>query len=424
MNRLRTRFGLALVSILVVATTLPVLTLYLLSASGLIEATYVTDSRAASRESTPDGESTQELIPTREAEIPLEIPRSDPETQGRVPYFTFNSDTGRLVTTIPADLQRMVFTSPIFKLRIDLPAWVVLVSLPITSLLIGILMSVLMSRSVTRPILQLAEATRIIGQRDLSFRVETQGSQEIQELADAFNRMADDLERAERARRNLMADMAHELRTPLAVLEGNLRAMLDGVRSPNEEEIGLLFEQTHHLKRLASDLGELSAAESDQLPLNRTEVDLAPLVQETLAHFNLPAQEQGIAFHTDISQPLMHPALDENRIRQVLHNLLSNAFNHTSRGGRITISARQQAAQHAIEIDVTDTGVGISKENLPHIFNRFYRVEASTARDRGGVGLGLAIVKAIVEAHGGSVRAQSDGIGHGSTFIVTFPLTS
>ncbi len=422
MNRLRTRFGLALVSILVVATALPVLTLYLLSASGLIEATYVTDSRAASSESTPDGEATRELIPTQDVENPFEIPRSDPESQDRDSFFTFNSDTGRLEATIPAHLQRMVITSAVFKLRIDLPAWLALGSLPLASLLIGIFMSLLMSRSVTRPIFELVKATRIIGRRDLGFRVATQGSQEIQELADSFNRMAEDLERAERARRNLMADMAHELRTPLTVLEGNLRAMLDGVRAPSEEEIGLLLEQTHHLKRLASDLGELAAAESDQLPLKRTKVDLSHLVQETMAHFNLPAQEQGIALYTEVSQPLMHPALDENRIRQVLHNLLSNAFNHTSKGGQITVSAKLQTEQNAIEIAVADTGTGISKEDLPHIFDRFYRVDMSAVRDRGSAGLGLAIVKAIVEGHGGSVHAQSEGVGHGSAFIIHLPL--
>jgi signal transduction histidine kinase len=421
MNRLRTRFGLALAFILLVATTFPILTLYLLSASGLIEATYVTDSRAEFQETPGDGEGPPDRIPLSEFEDPDAVPRSDPETRQRIPFMAFDSETGRLVAAIPADLQRVVFTSPVFKLRVDLPAWLVLGSLPLTSLLIGILMSVLMSRSVTRPILELAEATRIIGQRDLSFRVAAQGSQEIQELADSFNHMADDLERAERARRNLMSDVAHELRTPLAVLEGNLRAMLDGVHTPSEEEIGLLFQQTHHLKRLVSDLGELSAAESDQLPLKSIEVDLAHLVQETVAHFNLLAQEREITLRTELDQSLTHPSLDENRIRQVLHNLLSNAFNHTPQGGQITISAKQQAANNTLEIAVADTGTGISKENLPRVFNRFYRGEASAARGRSSAGLGLAIVKAIVEAHGGTVHAQSEGSGHGSTFIIRLP---
>jgi signal transduction histidine kinase len=400
-----------LVFILVAATACPILALYLLSASGLIEATYVTESSAG--------------LPriSQETEISLDdITPRDVEPGERIPFLSFSSETGRLITTIPADRQRILFTSPVFKLRVDLPAWLVLGSLPLLGLLFGLILSVSMSRSVTRPIYRLAEAVKAIGHRDLSVRVPSQGSQEIMDLANSFNRMADELEHAEMTRRNLMADVAHELRTPLTVIDGNLRALLDGVHTPSEEEIALLFEQTHHLKRLVADLGELSLAESDQLPLKRRKVDLAYLVNETVAHFDLPAQEAAIALRINLDQPLIHPSLDKDRIRQVLHNLLSNAFKHTPKGGEITVSATHKAADDAIEIAIADTGSGIAKENLPHIFNRFYRDEDSTASGMGGTGLGLAIAKAIVEAHEGTIFAESEGYGRGSAFRISLPL--
>ena len=241
-------------------------------------------------------------------------------------------------------------------------------------------------------------------------------------LAQSFNRMAEELEHAETTRRNLMADVAHELRTPLAVLDGNLRALLDGVHELNEDEIALLYEQTHHLSRLVDDLREISLAEADQLSLNRQEVDLARLVRETVAHFDLLAQEQGIQLAAELDDPLVHPGLDENRIRQVLHNLLSNAFRYTPRGGKVEISAKRLSANNELDITVKDTGAGISPEELPHIFDRFYRAEEATSRDRGGTGLGLAIVKAIVEAHGGRISVNSGGRNQGSAFSIKFPI--
>jgi len=436
MKKLRTRFSLALGLVLLVATVLPILIVYLLGASGLVEATYVTESQDARQEGgflelpLPIPSEVTDLLPPpwiveqlgEDGSLP--VPRIDPVTRERVPALSFDPASGRWLAEIPPDLQRVVFTSPIFKFRVDLPAWFVLGSLPLISLLIGISLSGLMSRSVTKPISQLAEAAQAIGRHDLSYRIETKGSQELQELAQSFNRMAEELEHVELTRRNLMADVAHELRTPLAVLDGNLRAILDGVHELNEEEIALLYEQTHHLNRLVDDLRELSLTEADQLSLNRQEVDLVRLVKETVAHFDLVAQEQGIQLVSELDDPLIHPSLDQSRMRQVLHNLLSNAFRYTPSGGTVTVSARRSADGNAVQISVTDSGAGISPEELPHIFERFYRSEESTGRDRGGTGLGLAIVKAIVDAHRGVVYAQSDGRYKGSTFTLRFPFHS
>jgi signal transduction histidine kinase len=434
MKKLRTRFGLALSIVLLIATLLPILLLYMLGASGLVEATYVTESQdtrlldetflqllATPPPIAPGLPPLPGLDKSQGNDTSRLIPLLAPDIKERFPFLRYNPETGLWSSQIPSNLQRVVLTSPVFKFRVDLPAWFVLGSLPLISLLIGVFLSIVMSRSVTQPVWQLAKAAQAIGQRDLHFRVETKGSQELQDLAQSFNRMAEQLEHAENTRRNLMADVAHELRTPLAVLDGNLRAMLDGVHELNEEEIALLYEQTHHLNRLVDDLRELSLAEADQLSLNFREVDLARLVKETAAHFDLQALEQGIQLVIEIDDPLIHPGLDESRIRQVLHNLLSNAFRFTSRGGKVTLSAKRLLEEGAVEIKVADTGMGISPEELPHIFERFYRTEETTVHDRVGTGLGLAIVKAIVKAHGGDLSAQSDGRGQGSTFTFRFP---
>jgi signal transduction histidine kinase len=433
MRKLRTHFNLVLSTALLVATLLPVLILYLLSVSGLVEATYITDTH----DLRPTGRLLSDLVqdtppvspdlaqpPVRndsqEERRPLQLTLQDPGTgQPRVDLL-LDPVTGLWTRLSTNQIKRIIVTSQVFNFRADLPAWIVIGSLPIFGLLMGFFLSMAMSRGVTQPISQLVEAAKAVGRRDLDYRVETQGSQELQELAHSFNRMAEELEQAEITRRNLMADVAHELRTPLAVLNGNLRAMLDGVHALSEEEIALLYEQTQHLNRLVEDLRELSLAEADQLFLNRQEVDLAQLVKETVAHFEFIAEEQGINISEEIDNPLIQPGLDENRIRQVMHNLLSNAFRHTPREGSIVVFAKKISNENVVEIAVKDTGEGISPEDLPHIFNRFYRMEKSVSRDRGGTGLGLAIVKAIVEALGGTVSVQSAGRDQGSTFTIRF----
>jgi signal transduction histidine kinase len=429
MNRLRTRFALALSLVLIVTTLLPMLTLYLLSTSGLVEATYVTQGDDTRQNLLPpdltaEGYALPRLpliVENLDPDVRSLFPMLDPETGERFSGLVYDPATGLWTVSIPSDQQRILFTSSVFKFRIDLPAWLALGSLPVIGLLLGILLSILLSRGVTRPVTQLAQAAQAIGRRELGYRVAAAGSQELQDLAGSFNRMAEQLEQAEANRRNLMADVAHELRTPLSVLDGNLRAILDGVHELDESEIALLYEQTHHLTRLVDDLRELSLAEANQLSLNRQPVDLALLVGETAAYFDLLAREQEISLSTSLVEPLVHPNLDKHRLRQVLHNLLSNAFRFTPRGGSVQISAKPVEDDRAVEITVSDSGAGISPEELPHIFDRFYRTGESASPDRTGSGLGLAIVKAIVTAHGGSISAHSEGKGQGSTFTIRLP---
>ncbi|MCB8945423.1 MAG: HAMP domain-containing protein [Ardenticatenaceae bacterium] len=283
----------------------------------------------------------------------------------------------------------------------------------------AIVAGVWMSRRLTRPLSGLQTAAHAIGRNDLSYRVDITGTEEMADVARAFNQMAAQLQQAESLRRNLLADVAHELRHPLHVIAGNLRAILDDVYPLSKEEIGRLLEQTHHLTKLVSDLHELAQAEARQLPLHRRVVDVAALVKETAVAFQPTAQAQGIILQVELLGALPQLAVDTDRIRQVVNNLVVNALRHTGANGRITLSIEQK--EKALEVRVHDTGAGIAPENLPYVFERFYRTDGARSRDEQGTGLGLAIVKALVEAHGGGVTAVSPGLGQGSTFTFSLP---
>ncbi len=289
----------------------------------------------------------------------------------------------------------------------------------IISALIGLLLGVLMSRSLTAPLTRLTEAAQAIGAQDLSRRVAVKGSREIKTLANTLNTMASNLEQAEQLRRNMMADVSHELRTPLTVLEGNLRAALDKVYKLDEEDMAQLYTQTHHLTLLVNDLHELTLAEARKLPLKLEEIDVTKLLQETINIFEPLAQENNISLNYHPHDDLPAVQADPARIRQVLHNLLANALRHTPSDGRIDIDIR--ALDETLNISIKDSGEGIAPEHLEQVFERFYRADPARARTTGGAGLGLAIVKAIVEAHHGHVSVHSAGVGKGSTFTIELP---
>jgi two-component system OmpR family sensor kinase/two-component system sensor histidine kinase BaeS len=287
---------------------------------------------------------------------------------------------------------------------------------------VGVFFGVLMSRSLTAPLRRLAEAARAIGAQNLSRRVKVEGTIEVAEMARAFNEMATALEQTQMLRRNLVADVAHELRTPLTVLQGNLLAILDDVYPLKKAEITRLYDQTRLIGRLVNDLYELSQAEANQLPLNLLPVQVDELVNSTAAKFESLAEAEGVALKIEMVPNLPLLLADGGRLSQVLHNLLNNALIHTPQGGQITIGA--EYSDDILKLSVKDTGYGISSEHLPYIFERFYRTDASRNRNTGGTGLGLAIVKAIVEAHGGYIKAASDGkLGQGSTFTIELPLS-
>lgn len=285
----------------------------------------------------------------------------------------------------------------------------------------GVVFGIVVSRSLTAPLNNLAEAARAIGARNLSRRVAEAGSDEVMAVARAFNDMAADLERGEQLRRNLLADVAHELRTPLSVLQGNLRAILDEVYPLNLDEMARLYEHTRFLSRLVNDLHELAQAEAKQLPLDLHPTDLPSLVRATADTFRPGTEAKGVGLNLNLPTHLPPLEIDAGRIRQVLQNLLANALRHTPPPGNITLSL--EPAPGSVLLTVADTGEGIPGNHLPYVFDRFYRTDPARSRDQGGAGLGLAIARAIVEAHGGQIQVASPGMpGQGSSFTIRLPL--
>jgi two-component system OmpR family sensor kinase/two-component system sensor histidine kinase BaeS len=288
---------------------------------------------------------------------------------------------------------------------------------------LGILMGLVISRMVAAPLSGLALAARAFAARDWDRRVQVRGADEIADVAREFNEMADTVQREQALRRNLTADVAHELRSPLAVLQGNLRAMLDGVYPLELAEIGTLYDQTRLLNRLVDDLRELALVDAGQLPLNLQPVDLGKLCRTAAGDFQAAAEAKTIRLVADIAEDYAACVRgDPDRISQVLRNLLGNALRHTPPDGAITISM-QANSENEIRVSVVDTGEGMAPEDIPHVFDRFYRADKSRSREGGGTGLGLAIAKAWVEAMGGTIRVESEP-GRGSCFSFILPACS
>lgn len=291
---------------------------------------------------------------------------------------------------------------------------------------LGIGFSLFISRTLAAPLAVLARTARAFAAQDWNQRVAVQDQSsiaEVAEVAHAFNDMAGALQQAETLRRHLIADVAHELRTPLSVLQGNLNAMLDGLYPLDMQEIATLYDQTRLLTRLVDDLHELAQAEAGQLPLHLTAVEADTLLWATATRFNTVADAQAITIEVSVPAFLPPVQADPDRMIQVLHNLISNALRHTPTGGRVTIVAVAEESAHRVRFSVNDTGEGIAAEDLPHIFERFYRADKSRASSRGGAGLGLTIAKTLVEAMGGTIGVEST-VGQGSHFWFTLPIVA
>ncbi len=282
----------------------------------------------------------------------------------------------------------------------------------------AILLTFILSRHILAPVKAIASAARRFGRGDFSRRVKTDVKGELGELAQSFNTMAEDLERTQRLRRNMVADIAHELRTPLSNLSGYLEAIRDGVIKADEGVIRSLNEEASTLARLIHDLQELSLADAGELKLVTRTEDIARLIRETATSLKPKSATRGLSLATRLGRDLPRVAIDSQRIRQVLHNLLENAMAHTPEGGKITVAARAEGKM--VSVSVSDTGEGMAAAELPLIFERFYRVDKSRTRETGGSGLGLTIARRLVEAHGGTIKAESQP-GQGSTFTFSVP---
>ncbi|MGQ9815756.1 MAG: sensor histidine kinase, partial [Candidatus Roseilinea sp.] len=241
------------------------------------------------------------------------------------------------------------------------------------------------SRALTKPLSELTRGARAFAARNWSHRVEPDGPREIVELAGAFNDMAESLQREEMLRRNMAADIAHELRTPVAVIQGNLRAMLDGVYPLERSEIATIHDETLLLNRLIDDLRELALMDAGQLTLSIQPVDVAASLCATAERFSALAEARGITLDAASAAPALYALADPDRLAQILRNLLSNAIRHTPAGGRVTLAAAPAGAM--VEVNVRDTGPGMTVEEAARVFDRFYRGDRSRARESGGRGL-------------------------------------
>lgn len=282
-------------------------------------------------------------------------------------------------------------------------------------------------RSYALPLADIMTASDQIAEGDLSVRLEQRGSREFQRLANSFNHMTAELERTEQQRRNLTADIAHELRTPLHIIQGNLEGVLDGVYKPTASHIEATLEETRLLARLVEDLRILSLAEAGELPLAHTAVDVNDLLADVVTSFSTQAEATGIALtkQSDNLQNAMLPLVvqgDPGRLDQIFSNLVTNALHHTPAGGAVTLAAKRQGDH--VEFTVNDTGCGITPDELPFVFDRFWKGDRARTHTAGtGSGLGLAIARQLVEAHGGEIRVESV-VGKGTSFTVTLPFTA
>ncbi|MGB9776448.1 MAG: sensor histidine kinase [Anaerolineae bacterium] len=296
-----------------------------------------------------------------------------------------------------------------------------LLAATLAALAVALVVGGLLFRSIIHPLQQLTAASQAIARGDLSARAPVRGADEVAQLARAFNQMAENLARAEEARRNQTADLAHELRTPLTVLQGTLEAMVDRVYPADPENLLAALAQVRTLSRLVEDLRLLSQADAGELTLHRAPLDLGGFLEEVVEAHRSAAQERRISLSLERPAALPLVLADRDRLVQVMGNLLSNALRHTPPEGRITVRLTDRGRD--VVVAVADNGPGVPPEDLPHLFERFWRRDPSRQRATGGSGLGLSIARHIVEAHGGHIWAEPTP-GGGLTVAFALPTAS
>jgi len=284
---------------------------------------------------------------------------------------------------------------------------------------VALLLAIFLISQVLSPLRLLSRATERIAHGDLSQRVALRARDEFGRLGESFNRMIENLQHSETIRQTMTADIAHELRTPVTIIQGNLEAILDGIYTPDAKTIAPIYEETLHLGHLIDDLRDLALAEAGELRLDKESTDLAALVSQVVETVN-SSLEDGPQLSSTSAKELPAVTLDPKRIRQVLANLLSNAARFTPEEGEVHVEVVH--GDKMVEVRVTDTGPGIPPKDLPHLFERFYRGDRARTRASGGSGLGLAIAKQWVEAHGGMIRAEN-AEGGGARFTILLPIS-
>jgi signal transduction histidine kinase len=295
--------------------------------------------------------------------------------------------------------------------------WLLICAAPVAVLILSVFTIFTMYMRFGKPLGDIFNAIDSVAEGNLSVRVKENKSDMFSELIKRFNKMVEELERADKQRRNLTADIAHELRTPLHIIQGNLEGVIDGVYQPNPEHINNTLDETKLLARLVDDLQTLSLAETGQLPLHPTRFLLADLMQDLASSFSSQAKTQGIALSSEMDDSAQEINADYDRLNQVLSNLISNALRHTPSGGEISLEAESiSGGERSVRIKVKDSGVGIAPEDLPFIFDRFWRGDKSRSQ-RSNSGLGLAISKQLILAHKGTIEVESE-VGKGTIFVI------
>ncbi len=285
---------------------------------------------------------------------------------------------------------------------------------------LAILLAVWLSRTLTRPVRELTAATRAISKGQLGVTVPVRSADELGELAQSFNQMNAELERSMQLRRQMTADIAHELRTPLSLILGHAEAVHDGVLPPSEKSFEIIREEALRLERLIDDLRVLSLADAGELSLEFQPADVGEWLRGVSERYQRLVEEKNIELAVEIAPDLPKVDMDSARMAQVMTNVLDNALRYTPKGGKIFLSASMAA--EGLRLVIQDSGLGVSQEDLERIFDRFYRTDPSRQRGDGGSGLGLAIAKSLVEKHGGSIRAQSEP-GEGLRIEICLPVS-
>ena len=293
----------------------------------------------------------------------------------------------------------------------------------LAAILVAFVISLFFSRSVIASLRVMSLATQHIADGHYEERVQVNGADELAQLAARFNQMAEKLDQVESMRRRLIGDVSHELRTPLTAIKGSMEGLMDGVLPATWETYQQIHAEADRLNRLVDDLQELSRVEARAYELNLRSLDVSSLVKIATKRLAPQAESKRITLDFELAPDLPRVLADEDRAVQILINLTGNALQYTPEKGKVLLSAKRM--NNEVQISIRDTGIGIPSEHLPHIFDRFYRVDKSRSRRAGGgSGIGLTIARALVEAHGGRIWAESAGEGQGSTFTFTLPIAN
>jgi signal transduction histidine kinase len=290
----------------------------------------------------------------------------------------------------------------------------------VVGLLVAVVLAVLISRSIARPLQNVARTAAEVSGGRYNQRVPVEGPKEVREVGEAFNRMTDAVQSEQQAQQDFLANVSHDLKTPLTSIQGYSQAIIDGAASNPVSAAKIIYDEAARLNRMVVELTDLARLQAGRLSMYMTALDIGQLAEAVGQRLSIVAREKGIDLRLETA-PMPEVAGDGDRLAQVLTNLISNAISYTPSGGTVTVQT--QVADHGVAVSVSDTGIGIAEADLARIFERFYQVDKARGPQR-GTGLGLAIVQEIVQAHGGRISAVSPGEGRGATFTVWLPLAN